>query len=263
MAVGRLQDTVAVITGGGGGIGGAASLVFCREGCKVALVDSDNDALEAAAERVRQELPQAQLLTVAVDLGEESAAQKAVDDTIAHYGSLDIHVNNVGIRRYESMANMSWEQWDPIVRINFLSYISMTRAALPSLRESGRGSIVNTASINAFHSRGGTGAYDAMKAAVLGFTRTLAVEEREHNIRVNSVCPGYTRVPFHEKRLGRKRMESFTPPCISQRWASPEEIAYPMLWLASKEASYITAAEFKIDGGYPMFQDDQQQVKPE
>lgn len=88
------------------------------------------------------------------------------------------------------------------------------------------------------------------------------MEERKYGIRANSVCPGYTRTPFHDKRLGKERMETFIPPCIMERWASPEEIAYPMLWLASNEASYITAAEFKIDGGYPMFHDEQQQVKP-
>ncbi|KAK3709668.1 hypothetical protein LTR37_010695 [Vermiconidia calcicola] len=261
MAIGRLRDTVSIITGGGGGIGSAAGLIFCREGGKVMLVDSENDALQAAAERIRREVPAAQISTVRVDLGEEIAAQIAVDETLSQYGSVDILVNNVGIRRYEAMADMSWDQWDPIIRINLLSYTSMTRAALPSLRASGRGSIINTASINAFHSRGGTGAYDAMKAAVLAFTRTVAVEERQHNIRANSVCPGYTLTSFHEKRLGKERLDSFLPSCIMQRWAAPEEVAYPMLWLASTEGSYITAAELKIDGGYPMFPDEQQHVK--
>ena len=154
MAVGRLQDTVAIITGGGGGIGGAAGKLFCREGCKVALVDNDDDTLLATVERIRQEVPQSQVTGITADLGEESAAQNVVDQTLAAYGGIDILINNVGIRRYDSMADTSWEMWDVVIRINFLSYTSMTRAALPSLRKSGRGSIVNTSSINAFHSRG-------------------------------------------------------------------------------------------------------------
>jgi len=95
------------------------------------------------------------------------------------------------------------------------------------------------------------GAYDATKAAVLSLTRTLAFEEGGHGVRVNAICPGFTRTPFHVNRLGTARVDELVPPCVLQRWADPKELAYPMLWLASEEASYVTAATFMIDGGLP------------
>jgi 2-hydroxycyclohexanecarboxyl-CoA dehydrogenase len=101
------------------------------------------------------------------------------------------------------------------------------------------------------YGRKGMGAYDATKAGVLALTRTLAFEEAEHGIRVNAICPGFTRTPFHEKRLGVKAVDELVPPCVMRRWAAPSEVAYPMLWLASDEASYVTAATFMIDGGLP------------
>jgi NAD(P)-dependent dehydrogenase (short-subunit alcohol dehydrogenase family) len=95
------------------------------------------------------------------------------------------------------------------------------------------------------------GAYDATKAAVLALTRTLAFEEAGHGIRVNAICPGFTRTPFHVKRMGQEAVDGLVPPCALKRWAEPVELAYPMLWLASDEASYVTSATFMIDGGLP------------
>lgn len=105
MAAGRLQDKVAIITGGGGGIGSAAGLLFCREGSRVALVDSDDGTLRSAVKRISQEVPQAQVIGITVDLFQENAAQQVIDQTLAAYGSIDILVNNVGIRRYDLMAD--------------------------------------------------------------------------------------------------------------------------------------------------------------
>lgn len=95
------------------------------------------------------------------------------------------------------------------------------------------------------------GAYDASEGGVLALTRTMAFEEGHHGIRVNAICPGYTRTPFHVNRLGDKEVDAIVPTCVLQRWGTPSELAYPMLWLASDEASYVTAATFMIDGGYP------------
>jgi 2-hydroxycyclohexanecarboxyl-CoA dehydrogenase len=160
-------------------------------------------------------------------------------------------VNNVGIRRYEALADAPWETWDAIVRVNLLSFLSMARAALPALRQSGRGSIINVSSTYAIYGRKGMGAYDATKAAVLSLTRTLAFEEGGHGVRVNAICPGFTRTPFHVNRLGAAKVDELVPPCVLKRWADPKELAYPLLWLASDEASYVTAATFMIDGGLP------------
>jgi 2-hydroxycyclohexanecarboxyl-CoA dehydrogenase len=247
----RLQGKVALITGGGGGIGSSAGEIFCKEGAKVVLVDRDIEAVEAAAERIRREVPGAGVQGFVADLGEEHAATAAVDQAVAAFGKLDVLVNNVGIRRYEALADASWDTWDAIVRINLLSFVSMARATLPALRRSESASIINVSSTYAAYGRKGMGAYDATKSAVLSLTRTLAFEEGEHGIRVNAICPGFTRTPFHIQRLGAAKVDELIPPCVMRRWAEPSELAYPMLWLASDEASYVTAATFMIDGGLP------------
>lgn len=255
--VDRLIGKVAIISGGGGGIGGEAGRIFCEEGASVLLVDLSEDALAAVAERIRVSVPGAQVATFATDLGQEAAAYEAADKVIAEFGGVDIVVNNVGIRRYDALADATWEMWDDILRVNLLSYSSLTRAALPSMRARGKGSVVNVSSCHAVLGRKGMGAYDASKAAVLAFTRTLAWEEAQHGVRANAICPGYTFTPFHvqrAKQAGKSTDElaAFEPPCVLRRWAEPKEMAYPLLWLASDEAAYVTGATLMVDGGMPL-----------
>jgi 2-hydroxycyclohexanecarboxyl-CoA dehydrogenase len=247
----RLQGKTAVISGGGGGIGSAAGRIFCAEGARVALLDQDAAAVQRAVDDIRCALPEAEIHGFVADLGVEAEADRAIGEVVAHFGRLDVLVNNAGIRRYEAIVDAPWSAWDAIVRVNLLSFSSMARAALPQLRKSGRGSIINVSSTYAVYGRKGMGAYDATKAGVLALTRTLAHEEAEHGVRANAICPGFTRTPFHEQRLGKKAVDELVPPCVMRRWADPAEMAYPMLWLASDEASYVTAATFMIDGGLP------------
>ena len=221
------------------------------------LVDLSEDAVAATAERIRAAVPGAQVAVFAADLGVEAAAYEAADKAIAAFGGIDIVVNNVGIRRYEALADATWDMWDDIVRVNLLSYASLTRAALPSMRARGKGSVVNVSSCHAVLGRKGMGAYDASKAAVLAFTRTLAWEEAQHGVRANAICPGYTFTPFHVQRAekagkSRDELAAFEPPCVLGRWAEPAEMAYPLLWLASDEAAYVTGATLMVDGGMPV-----------
>jgi NAD(P)-dependent dehydrogenase (short-subunit alcohol dehydrogenase family) len=248
----RLKNRVAVITGGGGGIGMAAGRLFCEEGARVALIDMDHDTVVAAVAAIRNDNPDAEVSGFVADLGEEHTAQVAVNDVIEAFGDIDVLVNNVGIRRYDALADATWDTWDAIVRVNLLSFVSMSRAVLPAMRRNGRGSIINVSSTYAVYGRKGLGAYDATKSAVLSLTRTLAWEEGENGVRANSICPGFTRTPFHVKRLGEEQVNGLVPPCVLKRWAEPTELAYPMLWLASDEASYVTGANFMIDGGLPL-----------
>lgn len=246
----RLASKVAVITGGGGGIGAAAGRIFCEEGARVALVDMSAEIAAAAAENIRSQVAGADVRAFVADLGVEADAGRVVAEVVDAFGGADVLVNNVGIRRYEPLADAPWSAWDDILRVNVLSYVSMTRAALPHLRKSGRGSIVNVSSTGAVFGRKGMAAYDSSKAALLALTRTAAHEEAAHGIRVNAICPGYTRTPFHLKRLGEAKVDEIVPPCVLQRWADPSEMAYPLLWLASDEASYVTGATIMVDGGY-------------
>lgn len=250
----RLQDKVAVITGGAGGIGAATGRLFCEEGARVVLVDRDAEAMAAVCAGIRAAVPGAALLDLVLDTAEEAAAARIVAETTRAFGRLDVLVNNAGIRSYEPLAEAKAETWRRILDVNLLSHAFLSREALPALRAS-RGNIVNIASTHAVNPRAGMGQYDVTKAAIVSLTMTLAFEEARHGVRVNAVCPGATLTPFHVRRLaaqGRTREEleaERLESCLLARWARPREIAYPILWLASDEASYVTAAVLMADGG--------------
>ena len=226
-------------------------------GKRVVILGGTSGMGLATAKAAQQEgaaVPKAEILELAADLAEEAAAAAIVAATRRAFGRIDVVVNNAGIRAYEPLAEARRETWETILAVNLLSYAYLAREALPDLRAA-RGSIVNVSSTHAFNPRAGMGQYDVTKAGIVSLTRTLAFEEAAHGVRVNAVCPGATFTPFHKKRaeaLGRTQgdidREAETT-CLMRRWATPREIAYPILWLASDEASYITGAALMVDGG--------------
>jgi NAD(P)-dependent dehydrogenase (short-subunit alcohol dehydrogenase family) len=250
----RLRDKVAIISGGAGGIGAATGLLFAEEGARIVLVDRDAEAMATVSADIRAAVPGAALLDLALDTAEEAAAAHIVAETRRAFGCIDILVNNAGIRAYEALAEAKAETWRRIIGVNLLSHAWLTREALPDLRAT-RGSVVNVASTHAVNPRAGMGQYDATKAAIVSLTKTLAFEEAPHGVRVNAICPGATLTPFHVRRFApqghtRETLEAERlPGCLLERWAAPREIAFPILWLASEEASYVTAAVLMADGG--------------
>ncbi len=255
MGVGRLDGKVAVITGGAGGIGAATGRLFCEEGARLVLVDRDAGAMASVCAEIRKDVPGAQLKDMIIDIGVEESAAKIVAEAQRAFGRIDVLVNNAGIRSYEPLAEAKRETWEKIISVNLLSYAYLAREALPALRASGRGSIVNVSSQHAVIPRAGMGQYDVTKAGIVSMTRTLAFEEAQHGVRVNAVCPGATLTPFHEKRfaaggVGPAQIDAIAAGCcVLGRWAAPREIAYPILWLASDEASFVTGAALMADGG--------------
>jgi NAD(P)-dependent dehydrogenase (short-subunit alcohol dehydrogenase family) len=252
---GRLAGKVAIITGGAGGIGSATGQLFVEEGARVVLVDRDAEALAEVAARIGEAAPGAGLVTLVEDVGDEAAAGRIVGAAIGGFGRIDVLVNNAGIRAYEPLADAKTETWESILRVNLLSYAWLTREAIGHLRAAGRGSVVNISSTHAVNPRAGMGQYDVAKAGIISMTKTLAFEEARHGIRANAVCPGLTLTPFHARRaaaVGRTRKDlddEAKGGCLAGRWADPREIAYPILWLASDEASYVTATAIMVDGG--------------
>jgi len=252
---GRLADRVAIITGGAGGIGAATGLLFCQEGARVALVDSDAEAMRLTLAHIRAAVPGARVLDVVTDVGREEPAVAAVEAARKALGPIDILVNLAGIRAYEPLAESKRETWERILDVNLLSYVWFTKAAIADLRASGRGSVVNVSSTHGVNPRSGTGQYDATKAAIISMTKTLAFEEAKYGIRANALCPGLTLTPFHERRAaaaGRTPEDidqQGREGCLLGRWAAPREVAYPILWLASDEASYVTGSVLMVDGG--------------
>jgi NAD(P)-dependent dehydrogenase (short-subunit alcohol dehydrogenase family) len=146
------------------------------------------------------------------------------------------------------------ETWQKILSTNLLSYAYLSREALPALRRA-KGNIVNVSSTHAVNPRAGMGQYDVAKAGILSLTRTLAFEEAPHQVRVNAVCPGLTLTPFHVRRFapqGKSEQDlrdEVVDHNLQRRWADPREVAHPILWLASDEASFVTAATLMVDGG--------------
>ena len=231
---GRMAGRVALVTGGGGGIGAAT---------------------EASAAGVRSAVPGAAVLALAGDVTQEAEARRAVAETVARFGALHTLVNVAGVRVYAPLAEADARDWEHILGVNVLGTAHCCKAALPRLRAAGGGTIVNVSSVYALMGRAGMGQYDTTKAALLGFTRALAVEEAPHRIRVNAVCPGGTITPYHIRRAAARGVSEAelrgerARDNLLGRWAEPREVAFPILFLACDESSFVTGACLMVDAG--------------
>lgn len=251
----RLAERRALITGGASGIGAATAHLFCREGAAVLLVDRDAAVLERTAAALREHHPDARVECFAADVADADAAPRAAELAMQAWGGLDVLVCNAAMRNYSPLSQARPEEWQAMVNVNLVGTANYCRAALPALRAAGRGSVVIVSSCYAVTGRAGMGIYDATKAGLLAMTRTLAFEEAPHGVRVNAVCPGSTLTEFHVGRaqargkpveeLRRERSDT----SLLRRWAEPEEIAWPIVWLASDEASFMTGTHLMVDGG--------------
>jgi 2-hydroxycyclohexanecarboxyl-CoA dehydrogenase len=252
---GRMAGRLALITGGGGGIGEATGRLLAEEGAAVALVDIDRAAVEAAAADIAAAVPGAVVIPLAADLTAESEVGGIVDEATGRLGGLDCLVNVAGVRVYQPLAEASAKDWEFILGVNVLATAYCVKAAVPALRAAGGATIVNVSSVYGVMGRAGMGQYDTTKAAVLGLTRALAVEEAPHGIRVNAVCPGGTITPYHI-RLAQSRgvteeelRQSRSRDNLLGRWAEPREVAYPILFLSSRESSFMTGGALMVDAG--------------
>lgn len=248
----RLAGRKALITGAAGGIGQAIARLFLAEGASVVLVDRDVQGLEAAAQALG---PQQALSLVPVDLADAAQLPRIGAHLSAQGDQLDILVNNAAVREYNRLADADAASWARILSVNVVGTQLLTASLLPWLRKSGHGAVVNVASAFGIAGRAGMGQYDATKAALVAATRVLAIEEARFGVRVNAVCPGSVLTGFTLGRAAARGMSQeqlrdsgFVPAPIA-RWGTPEEIAAPVLWLASDEASFITGAVLPVDGG--------------
>ena len=251
----RVEGKAALITGGGAVIGAATGELICAEGGMALLVDADARALAGTMQAIAERVPRARVSTFAADVADANAAARAVEHALQTFGRLDVLVNNAAMRNYSAIADSTPGEWQATVGVNLVGTANYCKAALPALRRSGRASIVNVSSCYALTGRKGMGLYDATKAGILAMTRTLAFEEVAHGVRVNAVCPGSTLTDFHisKAKAAGKTIEALETERQSTsllgRWAAPQEIAWPILWLASDEASFVTGATLAVDGG--------------
>jgi NAD(P)-dependent dehydrogenase (short-subunit alcohol dehydrogenase family) len=252
--MGRLEGKVAAITGGASGIGEATARRFAAEGAAVALADLDAERGRTVAREI--EGAGGRALFVETHAGREADAVRFVRAARERWGRLDALVNNAGMRLYQTVVDASEESWDAILAVNVKGYAFCAKAAIPLMRETGGGSIVNVASIRSVVAGGNMVQYDTTKAAVAGLTRAMALDHAADGIRVNAVCPGPIFTRFHERRAeaaGRTHQDfraEFGRGTMLGRAGTPAEVAACILFLASDDASYVTGASLYVDGGH-------------
>jgi NAD(P)-dependent dehydrogenase (short-subunit alcohol dehydrogenase family) len=245
-----LDGRVAFVTGGAHGIGRACVERLQAAGAAVVFCDIEPDAGREVAEALSPEGSPVEF--VEADVTSEAQVEATISSTIDRFGSLDVVVANAGIDAPFDAATMTEPEWDAFLAIDLKAVWLSSKFALPQMRSQRRGSIVNIASIHAFVTSTGKFPYAAAKSAVVGLTRSLALDEGSYGIRVNAVCPGYTRT----RMLG---VESAEDPVATEREMAaihplgrigePSEIANVVAFLASDEASFITGASILVDGG--------------
>ncbi|MBI3096627.1 MAG: SDR family oxidoreductase [Planctomycetes bacterium] len=247
----RLAKKVAIVTGGGTGIGRAIACRFAREGAAVVVVGRRPGPLRETVALIRRARGRA--LAVAGDAALFSSARRVVVRTLHDFGRLDILCNNAGtIRRQRPLADTEEGVWDSLQRNNVRTVYAMSRAAIPALRQAGGGSIVNIASILGFVAIEGMAAYCAAKGAVLNLTRSMALDYGPDRIRVNSICPGLVETPisYVDRPDFARHRALYAQGHPLGRIGRPEDMANAALFLASDEADWITGASLVVDGGY-------------
>lgn len=249
----RLQDKVALITGGGSGIGRATALCFANEGARVVVCDMDEAGANETAQMINDS--GGQCIAVIGNVAERADAQKIVDAALAKFGRLDILINNAGITRDALTLRikdgetkmMSDEQWDAVLDVNLKGTWLMSQLAAAPMIQQNYGRIVNTASVGAYGNIGQAN-YSASKAGVIGLTKTHALEWARFNIRVNCVAPGAVKTRM-TAAIPEKLQTALTERIPLRRFAEPEEIARAHLFLVSDDSSYITGQVLDVNGG--------------
>ena len=241
----KLKDKVAMITGGGSGIGEATVLQFAQEGAKVAVCDINEEGAKAVVEKCKAAGQDAEAFKL--DVANKQNVKDVVKGIVERFGKLDILVNNAGITKDSFAMKMSEEQWDDVLNVNLKGTFLCCQAVIPQMKEQNYGRIINTSSIGILGNIGQIN-YSASKMGVIGLTRTLAIELARYNVTVNCISPGATKTPMTAK-IPEDIAKQFQGKIPFKRFAEPEEIANTHVFFASDEASYITGQMLFVAGG--------------
>jgi NAD(P)-dependent dehydrogenase (short-subunit alcohol dehydrogenase family) len=251
-APGRLQGRVALVTGAASGIGRAVARLLAEDGAAVAIVDVDGPASRAVADEIAGAGGTA--CSVRADVTNASDCERAVRDTVARFGRLDIVVNNAGIIRRASVVETTEEEWDRVMDANVKSVFLVSKHAMPHLVRGGGGAIVNVSSGWGLVGGRRAASYCASKGAVVLLTKAMALDHASDRVRVNCVCPGDTDTPMlrnEAAQLGRT-VDGFLAEAAARplgRIGRPEDAAQAVLYLVSDASAFVTGTTLVVDGG--------------
>jgi NAD(P)-dependent dehydrogenase (short-subunit alcohol dehydrogenase family) len=247
----KFYDKVALVTGGSYGIGRATAIAFARKGAKVVVADRVKDPGTETIKAIHD--LGAEAIFIQCDVSREDEVQKMMERILASYGRLDYAFNNAGVEGTSASVHLCTEKdWDNTLDINLKGVWLCMKHEIKTMLQNGGGAIVNCASIAGLVGFPGLAPYVASKHAVIGLTKTAALELAKQNIRVNAVCPGVIKTAMVDRITGKDKMaekqfESMEP---IGRFGQPEEIANVVIFLCSDKASFITGADLPVDGGW-------------
>ncbi len=252
----RLKERVAIVTGGSSGIGRGISLELAREGAGVVVADIQEAPKIGKFHETEPQSPTAEVVNrdggeaifVETDVADERAVEHLIERAVERFGGIDIVVNNAGITVPGDSQELTVEMWDRVIGVNLRSIFLATKFAVPYLKSSAAGRIVNIASVHAFAGGGGP-AYAPAKAGVVNLTRDSAVELAADNITVNAVCPGYIETPIQDY-LTEEVIEQCKKDTPLPRLGLPRDIGRAVVFFASDDAEWVTGTALPVDGGW-------------
>jgi len=245
----RLQNKVAIITGGGTGIGRGIAILFAKEGAKVVVSGRRVEPLDETVTVIKQAGGDA--ISIQADVSDEAQVKGLVEKTLQHYGSIDILVNNAGVYLPHDSVSATNDDWEQVMSIDLKGVWFCSKAAIPHMLTKGKGKIINIASIAGLVGFPGSAFYCAAKGAVVNLTREMALDYAKKNINVNTIAPGVIESdmtkPFLNDEQAKKSFLDQTP---VGRIGKPEDIGYAAVYLASDESDFVTGATLVVDGGW-------------
>ncbi len=245
----KLENQVAVVTGGARGIGKAICRHLAQEGAKLAIVDVVQDVAEQTAEEFRQNGVDAQAFIA--NVADPEDVTRMVNEILKAFSKIDILVNNAGITRDNLLIRMKESEWDQVIAVNLKGTFNCIKAVARPMMKARSGKIINIASVVGVMGNAGQANYSASKAGVIGLTKTAAKELATRNITVNAVAPGYIQTDMTEK-LSDEAKDAFLTVIPLKRPGQADDVAAAVTFLASSGASYVTGQTLNIDGGMVM-----------